>query len=106
MPKQTKSPTMHELEQDIFRTRRENLIDRMLRSHKGMKYIQQLSREQLEAASPNHLPILDAKLNGNEVSVEYHLFELADSLPIIQQLRLTAPPETRRLVDEIKRMGL
>jgi len=97
---------MHELEQDIFRKRREDLINRMLCAHKDIKYIQQLSREQLEAAGPHHLPILDAKLNGNEVSVEYHLFELADSLPIIQQLRLTAPPETRRLVDKIKRKGL
>ena len=70
MPKQTKSPTMHELEQDIFRTRRENLIDRMLRSHKGMKYIQQLSREQLEAASPNHSALcIDkmSKLSGGDI---------------------------------------
>ena len=97
---------MHELEQDIFRKRREDLINRMLCAHKDIKYIQQLSREQLEAAGPHHLPILDAKLNGNEVSVEYHLFERADSLPIVQQLRFTAPPETRRIVDKIKRKGL
>ena len=96
---------MHELEQEMFGKRRKDLIARMLRSHNGMRYVQQLTREQLEATNPNHLSILDAKLNGNEVSVEYHLFELGGSLPIIQQLRLTAPPETRRVVDEIKRRG-
>jgi hypothetical protein len=111
MPKKTKSqkknPTMQELEDEIIRKRRDEMIHRLCASNKKMKYIGQLTREQLEDSPfKDYLPDLDSKLNGNETSVQYLMFEVGGSLPVITQLRLTAPPEMRRIVNDLKSMGL
>lgn len=107
MPKKTKSqsknPTMQELEDEIVRKRREEMIHRMCSKNKNMKYIGQLTREDIPE---DLLSIMDAKLNGNETRVEYLMFEVGGSLPVITQLRLTAPPEMRQIVNDLKTRGL
>ena len=107
MPKNTKSqkknPTMQELEEEIIRKRREEMIQRLCAGNKKIKYIGQLTREEIPE---DHLPFLDSKLNGDETSVQYLMFEVGGSLPVITQLRLTAPPEMRRIVNDLKSRGL
>jgi hypothetical protein len=107
MPKKTKSqsknPTMQELEDEIVRKRREEMIHRMCAKNKNMKYIGQLTREDIPE---DLLSIMDAKLNGNETRIEYLMFEVGGLLPVITQLRLTAPPEMRQIVNDLKTRGL
>ena len=79
------------------------MIAKVLASRKDIKYIGQFDRKQLEDDGFDGLPFLDSRLNGNEVSVEYHMFEIDDNIPVLYQHRLTASPEIRKTVNDLKK---
>ena len=79
------------------------MIAMVLASRKDIKYIGQFDRKQLEDDGFDGLSFLDSKLNGNEVSVEYHMFEMNGNIPMLYQHRLTASPEIRKTVNDLKK---
>ena len=54
----------------------------------NVKYVREISRKELEEDYESCVPVLDAKLTGREVLVEYHLFTKTDSVPWVQQRRV------------------
>jgi hypothetical protein len=93
---------IHDLEPETLRQSRENLITKMLGSHDDVKYLQQLTRDELNVLVNGNRHLFDCHLTGNEVCVEYHLFELDGNIPVVQQLRMTTSPEIKRLREELK----
>jgi hypothetical protein len=79
--------TTTQISEEELRIVRNTYIDGILRSHPGMTYVEQLSRAQMRRRFHNALPLLDSKLNGREVVVEYHLFLTHGDLSVVTQWR-------------------
>ena len=70
---------------------RQEFIDGVLTKGKGKgKYVKELTRKEVEDDYPYVLPALDSKLTGREILVEYHLFAIMDTIPLIQQRRVVS----------------
>jgi hypothetical protein len=59
-------------------------IDQFINKRKGVKYVMQLDRSDID---PDNLRMLDKHITGREYTIEYHMFEMSDVLPIIAQWR-------------------
>ena len=66
---------------------KQQFIDDILKKGNNIKYVRELSRQEVEDEYPHALIALDAKLHGREMLVEYHLFTIMDIIPMIQQRR-------------------
>jgi len=67
---------------------KQEFIDEILKRGKQYKYVREMTRQEVEDEYPECLPILDSKLHGREMLVEYHLFTMMDSAPWVQQRRV------------------
>ena len=66
---------------------KQQFIDDILKKGNHIKYVRELSRQEVEDDYPHALIHLDSKLHGREMLVEYHLFTIMDIIPMIQQRR-------------------
>ena len=66
---------------------KQQFIDDILKKGNHIKYVRELTRQEVEDEYPHALIHLDAKLHGGEMLVEYHLFTIMDMIPMIQQRR-------------------
>ena len=66
---------------------KQEFIDEILKRGKQYKYVREMTRQEVADEYPECLPILDSKLHGREMLVEYHLFTMFGEIPMIQQRR-------------------
>lgn len=66
---------------------KQEFVDGILKKGNHIKYVKELTRKEVEDGFPQCLPILDSKLHGNEILVEYHLFMMMNMIPMVQQRR-------------------
>ena len=66
---------------------KQEFIDEILKKGKQYKYVREMTRQEVADEYPECLPILDSKLHGREMLVEYHLFTMFGEIPMIQQRR-------------------
>ena len=68
----------------ILELARQMWIDQFLSKRRNVKYVGQLDRTDID---PDHLEKMDKLITGKEYLIEYHMFELANAIPIITQWR-------------------
>jgi hypothetical protein len=66
---------------------KQEFIDEILKRGKQYKYVREMTRQEVADEYPECLPILDSKLHGREMLVEYHLFTMFGEIPMIRQRR-------------------
>ena len=69
---------------------KQDFIDSILNTCSHIKYIGELSRKEVEDEYPSALISLDSKITGREILIEYHLFNIMDKIPMIQQRRVVS----------------
>ena len=69
------------------RVLKQEFMDNILNKGNHIKYVKELTRKEAEDEYPINVSLLDSKLHGREVVVEYHLFTIMDTIPMIQQRR-------------------
>ena len=77
------------MDSETLKLARQKWIDQFINKRKGVKYVMQLDRSDID---PDGLRMLDKHKTGKEYLIEYHMFEmsdtkLSDTLPIIVQWR-------------------
>ena len=76
-----------EVVEERDRLLKQEFIDEILKKGKQYKYVREMTRQEVADEYPECLPILDSKLHGREMLVEYHLFTMLGEIPMIQQRR-------------------
>jgi hypothetical protein len=76
-----------EVVEERDRLLKQEFIDEILKRGKQYKYVREMTRQEVADEYPECLPILDSKLHGREMLVEYHLFTMFGEIPMIQQRR-------------------
>ena len=76
-----------EVVEERDRLLKQEFIDEILKKGKQYKYVREMTRQEVADEYPECLPILDSKLHGREMLVEYHLFTMFGEIPMIQQRR-------------------
>ena len=76
-----------EVVEERDRLLKQEFITDILKRGKQYKYVREMTRKEVEDEYPECLPILDSKLHGREMLVEYHLFTMFGEIPMIQQRR-------------------
>ena len=66
---------------------KQQFIDDILKKSDHIRYVRVLTRQEVLDDYPHAVMYLDSKLHGREMLVEYHLFTIMDTIPMIQQRR-------------------
>ena len=77
------------MDSETLKLARRKWIDQFINKRKGVKYVMQLDRSDID---PDNIKMLDKHITGREYLIEYHMFEmsdtkLSDTIPIIAQWR-------------------
>ena len=85
------TPRDVEFDNMFVKEAREDWLNEFMRlSGHELKYIKQLTREEMEAIVDDQegLEFIDRKKTGKELIREFHLFEMADGTPVVSQWRV------------------
>jgi len=66
---------------------KQQFIDDILKKGDHIRYVRELTRQEVLDDYPRAVMCLDSKLHGREMLVEYHLFTIMGEIPMIQQRR-------------------
>ena len=72
------------MDSETLKLARQKWIDQFINKRQGVKYVMQLDRSDID---PDNLKMLDKHKTGREYVIEYHMFELSETIPIIAQWR-------------------